>query len=72
MPFGLVVVDDTGQVWTVDAERCSVTHSLLGLCFSTPTFIEPKEQRYVRHVPECWPTCAPDLLRAALRLAVSR
>ena len=72
MPFGLVLVDDDGRVWTVDLERCPETHNMVGLRFSHPTFIEPVEQRFVGDVPECWPKCERGVLRAALRLAVPR
>lgn len=70
MAFGLAVLDDQGRVWTVDVKRCPVTHTTLGLHFSRPSFIEPLEQRYLANVPECWPSCDGEQLRAALRLAV--
>ena len=67
MAVGIVFLDDTGRVWTVEAVYCPTTYTLLGLRFSHPTFIQPVESRFTDVVPTCWPGCDVDEFRAALR-----
>lgn len=67
MPFGLVFLDQGGSVWTVDVRQASGgTRSLV---FCRPSFLEPAEQRALDAVPECWPECSDEELRALLGVA---
>ena len=72
MPFGLIAVDENGQTWIVDVVRSAETGHPNGLCFARPSFIDPVELRFTGSVPECWPNCSADVLRATLSQAVAR
>lgn len=65
MPFGLVFLDQGGTVWTVDVRHAASGGDRL-LVFSRPSFLEPAEQRSLERVPECWPECSDEELRALL------
>jgi hypothetical protein len=69
MPFGLVFIDDGGDVWTVDVRQVDPANSGRTLVFSRPSFVEPAEQRALDAVPECWPDCSDHELRALLDAA---
>lgn len=68
MPFGLVFLDQGGVVWTVDV-RQSGTAGDRSLVFCRPSFLDPAEQRSLDAVPECWPECSDEELRALLGVA---
>jgi hypothetical protein len=70
MPFGLVFLDDDGDVWTVDVRPAQSEQGRRSMLFSRPSFIEPTEQRSLEEVPPCWPNCSDDELRAFLAAAV--
>ena len=70
MAFGLVFLDETGEVWTVDA--LSSDKERRALLFSRPSFLQPMEQRALDGIPECWPNCTGEELRAFLEAAVVR
>jgi hypothetical protein len=65
MPFGFVFLDGGGAVWTVDV-RPSTGPSERSLVFSRPSFLEPREQRSIAGIPDCWPECSDEELRALL------
>jgi hypothetical protein len=67
MPFGIVFLDDTGDVWTVDVLNSEDRRR--SLVFSRPSFLEPAEQRALEGIPECWPNCTGEELRAFLEAA---
>jgi hypothetical protein len=67
MAFGIVFLDSTGDVWTVDA-KSSPEHER-SLLFSRPSFLEPAEQRSLDGIPDCWPNCSGEELRAFLGAA---
>ena len=71
MAFGLVFRDGTGEVWTVDAQTTDPERGRF-LIFSRPSFLDPSEQRALDGVPECWPNCTDEELRAFLEAAVAR
>lgn len=71
MAFGLVFRDGTGEVWTVDAQTADPERGRF-LIFSRPSFLDPSEQRALDGVPECWPNCTDEELRAFLEAAVAR
>ena len=71
MAFGLVFRDDTGDVWTVDAQTNDPERGRL-LIFSRPSFLDPSEQRALDGIPDCWPNCTDEELRAYLEAAVAR
>ena len=68
MAFGIVFLDNDGDVWTVDAK--SSPESERSLLFSRPSFVEPTEQRLLDGIPDCWPNCTGEELRAFLGAAV--
>jgi hypothetical protein len=72
MPFGLVFLDDDGDVWTVDIRPAQSEQGHRALLFSRPSFIEPAEQRALEEVPPCWPDCTSDELRGYLAVALER
>ena len=69
MPFGLVFLDNDGDVWTVDVHLSETERGERSLLFSRPSFIEPAEQRAFEGVPSCWPNCSGDELRGFLEAA---
>lgn len=69
MPFGLVFLDDGGDVWTVDVRHTDTAGGARTLVFSRPSFLEPAEQRALDAVPDCWPDCSDHELRALLGVA---
>jgi hypothetical protein len=69
MAFGLVFQDNLGDVWTVDVRLSPADHGRRSLLFSRPSFVAPEEQRAFEGVPECWPNCTGDELRAFLEAA---
>ena len=70
MPFGLVFLDQEGDVWTVDVHHASAdTRPARSLLFSRPSFVDPAEQRAFEGVPSCWPDCSGDALRGFLEAA---
>lgn len=69
MPFGLVFLDHGGDVWTVDVRHADATDTGRTLVFSRPSFLEPREQRALTGVPDCWPDCSDEELRALLDAA---
>jgi hypothetical protein len=69
MPFGLVFLDEGGSVWTVGVRQAPATEGVRSLVFSRPSFFEPAEQRALDDVPDCWPECSDEELRALLGAA---
>jgi len=69
MAFGLVFLDDGGEVWTVDVRLPGGEQGRRSLVFSRPSFLDPAEQWALNDVPECWPNCADDELRGFLAAA---
>lgn len=65
MPFGFVFLDGGGAVWTVGV-RPSAEPSERTLVFSRPSFLDPAEQRSIPGLPDCWPECSDEELRALL------
>ena len=70
MAFGLVFRDGAGEVWTVDAQMQDAERRRF-LIFSRPSFLEPSEQRALDGIPECWPNCTDEELRAFLEAAIT-
>jgi hypothetical protein len=68
MPFGLVFLDQGGEVWTVDV-RQTESGGGRALVFCRPSFLDPAEQRAVDGVPDCWPDCSDEELRELLTVA---
>ena len=67
MPFGLVFLDEGGSVWTADVRQSgAASGSGRSLVFCRPSFFDPAEQRAIDAVPECWPECSDEELRALL------
>lgn len=69
MPFGFVFLDDGGAVWTVDVRQPGESGGPRSLVFSRPSFLDPAEQRALDAVPDCWPECSEEELRALLGTA---
>jgi hypothetical protein len=70
MAFGLVFLDQSGDVWTVDAHADKDRGR--ALLFSRPSFLDPREQRALDQIPPCWPNCTGEELRAYLEEAIVR
>jgi len=70
MAFGLVFRDGDGEVWTVDALMHDPERGR-SLIFSRPSFVDPSEQRALDGIPDCWPNCTDEELRAFLEAAVT-
>lgn len=68
MPFGFVFLDEGGAVWTVDV-RESKSGPERSLVFCRPSFFDPAEQRAIQGIPDCWPECSDEELRALLGAA---
>ena len=69
MAFGIVFLDNAGDVWTVDTQ--SSRENERSLLFSRPSFVDPAEQRALDGVPDCWPNCTGEELRAFLGAAAA-
>lgn len=69
MPFGFVFRDEGGAVWTVGVRQSQESNGGRALIFCRPSFLEPAEQRALDDVPDCWPECSDEELRALLDTA---
>jgi hypothetical protein len=66
MPFGLVFLDEGGAVWTVQINQSAGAGASRSLVFCRPSFFDPAERRSLEQVPDCWPECSDEELRALL------